>query len=106
MEHINVIDLKSRLDNGEELHIIDCREQDEYDEKNIGALLLPLSQLNQMDAEPIEHLKDKEIIVHCRSGKRSMQACMILEQLGFERTVNVDGGILAWIENHGEATIR
>ena len=106
MNHINVTDLKARLDNGEKLHIIDCREEDEFNEKNIGAIFLPLSQLNTMDAEPIEDLKDQEIIVHCRSGKRSMQACMILEQLGFQNTVNVDGGILAWIENYGDVQIK
>ncbi len=106
MNHISVAELKERLTAGEQLNIIDCREEDEYNERNIGAVLLPLSQLNIMDAEPIEHLKDQEIIVHCRSGKRSMQACIILEQLGFQNTVNVDGGILAWIENYGEEKIK
>jgi rhodanese-related sulfurtransferase len=46
--------------------------------------------------DPIEDWKDDEIIVHCRSGMRSMQACMMLEQMGFSKLVNLEGGILAW----------
>lgn len=106
MNHITVQELKERLDAGEVLKIIDCREEDEYNEKNIGAQLLPLSQLNNMDADEIEDWKEDEVIVHCRSGKRSIQACMLLETMGFQHTVNVEGGILAWIEQFGDTKIN
>lgn len=106
MNHISVQELKERINNGEVLHIVDCREELEFEENNMGATIpLPLSQLNMMDATPIEHLEDEEIIVHCRSGQRSMQACMILEQMGFKNTTNVDGGFLAWIEAFGDEKI-
>ena len=49
-----------------------------------------------MDVEELEPLKEQEIIVYCRSGNRSGQACLILEQLGFTNIVNLAGGMLDW----------
>lgn len=98
MNTITVEQLKARLDAGEQLNIIDVREPDEYEEYNIGAKLIPLGQIQSMQIDDLEPLKDQEIIVHCRSGKRSMTACMFLETMGFANTVNVEGGVLAWKE--------
>ena len=98
MKHITVEELKARLDSGESLNLIDCREPHEYEEANIGARLIPLGKIQSMQVEEIEDLKDEEVIIHCRSGKRSQMACMVLEQMGFTNTVNVEGGILAWQE--------
>lgn len=106
MKKITVEELYQKLESGEQLHVIDVREQDEYEEVNIGAKLLPLSQLKNMEADPIEAWKDEEVIVHCRSGQRSMQACMILEQLGFVNTVNVSGGIMDWIKKYGDKKLN
>jgi rhodanese-related sulfurtransferase len=106
MEIISVEQLKARLDTGENLHVLDVREADEYAEANIGALLLPLSKLRQMDTDAIEDWKEEEIIVHCRSGKRSMEACMLLESMGFAKTVNVTGGIMDWHAKFGDAQIK
>lgn len=106
MENINVEQLKARLDAGENLHVLDVREADEYAEANIGAVLLPLSKLRQMDTEAIDDWKSNEVIVHCRSGKRSIEACMLLETMGFEKTVNVTGGIMDWKAKFGDAQIR
>lgn len=96
MQLISVEELKQRKDSGEELFIIDVREPQEYAEVNMGALLLPLGRIQAMQIDEIEDWKDKEVIVHCRSGMRSMQACMMLDQMGFVNTKNVTGGILAW----------
>jgi rhodanese-related sulfurtransferase len=101
MKHITVEELKSRLDNGEKINLIDCREPHEYEEANIGARLIPLGKIQSMQVEEIEDLKDEEVIIHCRSGKRSQMACMVLDQMGFTNTVNVEGGILAWQEKFG-----
>lgn len=98
MNTITVEQLKARLDAGEQLNIIDVREPDEYAEYNIGAKLIPLGQIQSMQIDDLEPLKEEEIIVHCRSGKRSMTACMFLETMGFTNTVNVEGGVLAWKE--------
>lgn len=105
MKEITVEQLKQRLDAGEQLHIIDVREPEEYAESNIGAKLIPLGKIMGMQLEDLEDWKDDEIIVHCRSGKRSMQACMVLEQAGFPNTVNVTGGILAWQEKYKDEKI-
>ena len=96
MQEITVQELKSRLDNGEQLHIIDVREPLEYAEYNIGAQLIPLGKIMSMQVDEIEDLKEQELIVHCRSGNRSLQACMFLETLGFSNCKNLVGGMLAW----------
>lgn len=98
MQNISVEELKSRLDNGEKLNIIDVREPGEYEEFNIGAKLIPLSKIQAMAINEIENLKDEELIVHCRSGQRSMVACLFLETLGFQNTKNLTGGIKEWQE--------
>lgn len=96
MQQITVEELKQRLDAGEQLNVIDVREPNEYAEYNIGAKLIPLGKIMGMQLEDLDDMKDQEIIVHCRSGARSMQACMVLEQVGFSNLKNVVGGVLAW----------
>jgi rhodanese-related sulfurtransferase len=54
-----------------------------------------------MQIEEIEDLKEEEVIVYCRSGKRSVIACLTLDQMGFVNTANVVGGILEWQEKFG-----
>ena len=101
MKNISVEELKERLDNGEKVNIIDCREPHEYEEMNLGGKLVPLGKIQTMQVEEIEDLMDQEIIVHCRSGQRSMMACLSLESQGFQNTVNLKGGILEWVEKFG-----
>lgn len=101
MKSITVEALKARMDAGEDLHILDVREPAEYAEFNIGAKLVPLGQIQAMQIDDIEDWKDDEVIIHCRSGKRSATACMFLETMGFANTVNVEGGMLAWQERFG-----
>lgn len=98
MELITVQELKSRLDAGEKLNLIDVREPNEYAEYNIGGKLIPLGRIQAMQIDEIEELKDEEVILHCRSGQRSMVGCLFLETLGFTNTKNLVGGILAWKE--------
>ena|SRR5690606_21730988 len=96
MESITVQELKARLDNGETLHLIDCREPAEYEEYNIGAELIPLGDIQNGNLGLLAGKENEEIIVHCRSGKRSAAACQYLDAHGFKKTVNVEGGVLAW----------
>ena len=98
MKSITVEALKARIDAGENLHILDVREPAEYAEFNINGKLLPLGKIQSMQVDDIEDWKEDEIIIHCRSGKRSATACMFLETMGFANTVNVEGGMLAWQE--------
>ena len=101
MKNISVEELKQKMDSGEKVNLIDCREPHEYEAANLGGRLIPLGKIQTMQVEEIEDLKDEEVIVHCRSGHRSMMACMVLDQLGFKNTYNVTGGILAWQEKYG-----
>ncbi|HMK26831.1 MAG TPA: rhodanese-like domain-containing protein [Chitinophagaceae bacterium] len=98
MQNISVEELKSRMDAGEKINLIDCREPHEYAEFNIGGKLIQLGKIQTMQIDEIEDLKDEEVIIHCRSGQRSMVACMFLDTLGFKNTKNLVGGILAWKE--------
>ena len=96
MQNITVEELKSRLDAGEKLNIIDVREPHENAEFNIGGVLYPLGKVQTMMVDELEPLRDEEVIIYCRSGNRSGQACMILDTLGFKNTKNLVGGMLAW----------
>jgi rhodanese-related sulfurtransferase len=94
---ITVEELKKRLDEGEDLHFYDVREEHEYEEDNLGATLIPLGELPD-HLDELEPLKDEEIIIHCRSGARSGKAAKFLESQGFTNVRNVVGGILAYRE--------
>jgi rhodanese-related sulfurtransferase len=96
MQTITVPELKARLQAGEKINLLDVREPDEYAEQNLNGVLIPLGKVLNGQIEEIEDWRDKEVIIHCRSGKRSFQACMILEQMGFSNVKNLEGGILAW----------
>jgi rhodanese-related sulfurtransferase len=101
MQQISVDELKQRMDKGEKLNLLDVREPDEYAEFNIGAKLVPLGMIQTMQVDDLEDWRDEEIIIHCRSGQRSMVACLFLETLGFKNTKNLAGGMLAWQEKFG-----
>lgn len=92
---ITVEELKKRLDDGEDLNFYDVREEHEYEEDNLGAILIPLAELPD-HLDELEELKDAEIIIHCRSGARSGKAVKFLESQGFTNARNVVGGILAY----------
>lgn len=98
MQNITVEELKKRLDAGEKLNIVDVREPHEHADFNIGGILYPLGQVQTMQVDELEEFKNEEVIVYCRSGNRSGQACMILDALGFTNTKNLVGGMLAWQE--------
>lgn len=100
MQDITIEELKERMDKGEKLNIIDVREQHEFDEFNIGAQLIPLGTLPSHLNE-LESLKEEEIILHCRSGNRSGQAKMYMEDMGFANVRNLLGGMLAWQDQYG-----
>ena len=98
MQNISVTEVKSRMDAGEKLNLVDVREPREYEEFNIGGQLIPLGKIQTMEVEELEDLRDQELIMICRSGQRSMMACMILDTMGFKNTKNLTGGMLAWQE--------
>jgi rhodanese-related sulfurtransferase len=99
MKTITVHELKKRLDAGENIHLVDVREPYENAEFNIGGVLLPVGEIRNMQTEAIDNWKDDEVVLYCRSGNRSGQAALILEQLGFQNAKNLTGGMLAWQHN-------
>lgn len=101
MQAVSVEEVKSRLDAGETLHLLDVREPSEHAEFDIGGQLLPLGKIRMLDTEAIDGWKEQEVICYCRSGNRSGQACMILESAGFTNVRNLTGGMLAWVERFG-----
>jgi rhodanese-related sulfurtransferase len=98
MTNISVEELKSRMDAGEKLHLLDVRQPEETAEFNIGGIAFPLGKIQSLQTEDIENLKDEELICYCRSGNRSGMAALFLEQLGFKNVKNLTGGMLAWRE--------
>lgn len=98
---ITVQELHKRMQSGENLTVIDVREPYEYEAFNIGANLIPLGELPGKLAE-LAHLKDEEIIVHCRSGARSGNAKMYMMSEGFSNVRNLLGGMNAWQAEIGD----
>ena len=92
---ISVDELKKRLDNKDDLFILDVREPQEYQICNLNGYLIPLKDLpkriNELDTA-------KEIIVHCKVGGRSRQAVEFMKQSGFRKVKNLVGGIDEWAE--------
>jgi len=102
MQTITAEELKSRIDAGEKINIVDVREPHENAEFNIGGVLVPLGKIQTMQVDELEDLKNEELVVYCRSGNRSGQACMILETMGFTNVKNLTGGMLKWQEKFGK----
>lgn len=95
MKEISVQELKDLKDQKAEFQLIDVREPFEYEVSNLDGVNIPLSGVI-IEADKIK--KDVPVVVHCRSGKRSAQAILLLEQEGYTNLSNLQGGILAWKE--------
>lgn len=100
MQLITTDELKKRLDAGEKLNLLDVREPHENEDFNIGGLLIPLGNIRSLQLDDLETIKEEEIILYCRSGNRSGQACLILEDAGFANVKNLVGGMLEWQEKY------
>ncbi|MEI8137018.1 MAG: rhodanese-like domain-containing protein [Bacteroidota bacterium] len=99
MKELTVQELKQLKDSNANFQLIDVREEHEFEEANLGGILIPMGEaLDRAD----EIAKDKQVVVHCRSGKRSATVINALEsQQGFTNLYNLKGGILAYIEEIG-----
>lgn len=99
---ISVRELKRRKDAGEEFFHLDVREPFEYQIAEIGGVLIPQNEvLGRLGEIP----RDREVVVQCKSGGRSQKIAELLKAQGYERVVNVAGGILAWSDEI-DATVR
>jgi len=93
---ISAKELRAKLDRGDKFQLIDVREQYEWDICRIpSAKLIPLGQLpsrmSELDSAD-------EIVLQCKSGTRSARALRLLQEAGFGKLFNVEGGITAWAE--------
>lgn len=94
VKEVTVRNLQRLLDKGSDFQLIDVREPYEYEIVNLEAELIPLGQISE-NAHRIA--KDKQVIIHCRSGKRSADAIRALEEkYDFENLYNLKGGVLAY----------
>lgn len=94
VKEITVQELKSLFDDKRDFQLIDVREQFERDIANIGGRLIPLGEIK---FHLVEIEKDKQVIIYCRSGRRSADAVKLLQEAtGHEELYNLKGGILAW----------
>ena len=90
---IRVEELKQRLDAGENLFLLDVRDESEYEISNIGGQLIPLAELskrvNELDV-------NQQIVTICKMGPRGAKAAQVLHNAGFTHVWNLTGGIHAW----------
>ncbi|MEP7149286.1 MAG: rhodanese-like domain-containing protein [Acidobacteriota bacterium] len=103
IEEISATDLKRRIDDGEDIQLIDVRQPDEWAFAKIeGAKLIPLGDiLKRMD----EIDENRDTVIHCKAGMRSARAVEVLQRAGFKGELkNLKGGITAW-SNEVDPTI-
>ena len=100
MKHITPNELAEKLKIGQEVVLLDVRTPQEYDEMHLkNAMLLPLQQLSEESLEARglgNSVREKEIVIYCRSGGRSLAACSYMSQLGYTNVKNLTGGYLSY----------
>jgi molybdopterin/thiamine biosynthesis adenylyltransferase/rhodanese-related sulfurtransferase/molybdopterin converting factor small subunit len=91
---IDAVELKAKMDRGDEFVLVDVREPHEYQICRIpGSKLIPLGEIPKR----VNELNSADdIVVHCKMGGRSAKAVEFLKQAGFRKVKNMKGGILAW----------
>jgi rhodanese-related sulfurtransferase len=90
---IRAEDLKRRLDAGEDLFLLDVRDEFEFETSNIGGHLIPLAELPERVSELDSNQK---IVAVCKMGPRGAKAVQFLHKAGFSHVWNLTGGIHAW----------
>lgn len=94
VKEITVQELHNLIENEEDFQLIDVREEFESEVASIGGILIPLGQI-YFNLSEIE--KEKKVVIYCRSGKRSADAILLLQEAsGFDNLYNLKGGILEW----------
>ncbi len=94
MKEVTVQELKKLIDSKADVQLIDVREPHEYDICNLEGELIPMAEVPH---HTDRIARDKQVIVHCRSGRRSGDIILWLEKNhGFTNLYNLKGGILAW----------
>jgi len=104
VKNITPRDLKTMLDNKEDIQVIDVREPHEYKQCNIGAELIPKGEVFE-NLDKIR--KDVPVIIHCKSGGRSTQIIRELQSReGYTNLINLEGGILRWSDDVDSSILK
>ena len=95
---ISALDLRAKMDAGDDFLLVDVREQNEYEIVSIpGSVLIPKGDI--LSGEALASLpQDRPLVLHCKSGARSAEALVVLHKAGFADAVHVGGGVLAWVK--------
>ena len=93
VHEIQAEELKHRLDQGDNLFLLDVRDEYEYELSNIGGHLIPLAELPKRFTELNVR---QEIVAVCKMGPRGVKAVEFLQKHGFQNVSNLRGGIHAW----------
>ena len=95
MKEITVSELKALKDDHADFQLIDVREDHEVEIAEIGGEHIPMGEI----MDNLDKISTtKQVIVHCKSGKRSAAVCQQLENEGFDNVYNLKGGIMAWAD--------
>lgn len=92
---ITVQDLKQKKEKGDSFFLLDVRDYHEYLVSNIDGYHIPYDDLENRLNEISEH-KETELIVMCRSGNTSMDACKKLIEAGYKNVISLKGGMKQW----------
>ncbi|EJF53523.1 rhodanese-like domain-containing protein [Saprospira grandis] len=91
---VNVQELKRMQDDQFDFQLIDLREADELEICHINGTHIPLGEI---DVRAQEIARDKPVVLHCKTGRRSYMAALFLQQQhGFDNLYSLDGGIIAY----------
>lgn len=93
--------LHDKIQKGEKIVILDIRDPEEFEEAHIAqtTLLIPLKKLSYEELNKAGIKEDDEIIVYCRSGKRSKVAAQFMRGLGFKNVRELNSGLIHWMED-------
>ena len=94
IQEIEVAELAELKENGETIRVIDIRQPAE-----LNGGIIPGAEALPMHVIPLrinEFKRDEKLVMVCRSGARSAQACMFMQQQGYDNVFNLRGGMIAW----------
>ena len=99
IKECTVTDIKVRLDNGDEFHLVDVREESEYSAGRIPGAIHIGKGVIERDIEKKIPEPSHEIVLYCGGGYRSALAADALQKMGYTNVISMDGGMRGWKEN-------
>jgi len=99
---VDVFEVKSKIENGQDICLIDVREDHEWIESKIPTSIHIGKGVIERDIESIIPQKEKEIILYCQGGYRSALAAESLKKMGYSNVYSMQGGFGYWVSNNFE----